>query len=121
MSYVGKAVYCTTCELRKKPIGRDSRDNGLCDQECPGYREEPYPDTLWPGEESEPCPMPQNCGQSSCDCERLDKADRVCPKCLGDGKRWTPANEPDEPCEWCEGTGRESSSPERNSAPKEGT
>lgn len=43
-------VRCLTCGLIKKPIGRDSRDNGLCDEDCSGYRQAPAPGHLWPGE-----------------------------------------------------------------------
>ena len=57
MSYeVGEAVECRVCGLRKKPIGRSAplaMGNGLCDHDCPGYREEPYPGDLWPGETRE--------------------------------------------------------------------
>lgn len=48
-------VYCLTCGLRKKPLGRDAAPamaNSLCDHECPGYREAPHPGTRWPGEEA---------------------------------------------------------------------
>jgi len=38
---------CEVCERRKKPIGRDSRDNGLCDQDCEGYHMDPEPGTEW--------------------------------------------------------------------------
>jgi hypothetical protein len=47
------AAYCSTCKLRKKPIGRSAPDvmaNSLCDDECPGYREAPSPGDLWPRE-----------------------------------------------------------------------
>lgn len=44
-------VYCTVCKRPKKPSGRDSMDNGLCDYECRGYRQDPQPPHLWPGEE----------------------------------------------------------------------
>ena len=53
---VGVAVYCTTCELWKKPNGRDAAAiiaNSLCDRDCPGYMEEPLPGHLWPGEKQE--------------------------------------------------------------------
>lgn len=53
---IGIAVQCLTCGLRKKPIGRSApleMANGLCDDECPGYREEPRPGSLWPGETEE--------------------------------------------------------------------
>lgn len=49
----GQAVKCSTCGLRKQPIGRSApleMVNGLCDDDCPGYREEPLPGDLWPGE-----------------------------------------------------------------------
>lgn len=43
-------VTCETCGRRKKPIGRDSSDNGLCDQDCHGYYDSPVPTYRWPGE-----------------------------------------------------------------------
>lgn len=49
----GIAVDCQTCGLRKSPVGRSvplPMANSLCDFECPGYREEPRPGSLWPGE-----------------------------------------------------------------------
>ena len=59
---VGVAVECAVCHRRKKPIGRDSRDNGLCDGECEGYRQEPKPGSLWPGESE------ADFGYPVCDC-----------------------------------------------------
>lgn len=56
MNKVGVAVYCTVCNLRKKPIGRSApleTANSLCDHECPGYYEDPKPGSLWPGETEE--------------------------------------------------------------------
>jgi hypothetical protein len=50
---LGVAVKCSVCGRAKKPIGRDSRDNGLCDYECEGYMLDPLPDNLWPGEKTE--------------------------------------------------------------------
>lgn len=47
---VGEAVTCAECGRMKKPIGRDSVDNGLCDRECPGYDQPPHVGSLWPGE-----------------------------------------------------------------------
>lgn len=41
---------CAVCHRRKKPRGRDSMDNGLCDQDCHGYLLAPEPGHLWPGE-----------------------------------------------------------------------
>ena len=56
-----KPVDCHVCKKRKKPIGRDApmaMANSLCDHECPGYRDNPYPPHLWPnediGDEDEP-------------------------------------------------------------------
>lgn len=43
---------CTVCGRRKKPIGRDSMDDGLCSQDCHGYRNEPIPNDKWFGEEA---------------------------------------------------------------------
>lgn len=47
----GIRVRCAVCAMTKKPIGR-SEPMGMrfCDDDCPGYREEPYPGSLWPGE-----------------------------------------------------------------------
>lgn len=47
----GEAVRCVVCHRTKKPIGRDSRDNGLCDYECEGYLQAPFVGSLWPCEE----------------------------------------------------------------------
>lgn len=58
---VGLRVICTVCDRRKKPVGRDSRDNGLCDHECPGWHLDPQPDYLWPGElEEDAYPPPSH-------------------------------------------------------------
>jgi hypothetical protein len=46
-------VECADCGRSKKPIGRSSPlEMSLCDDECDGYRKDPYPDCRWPGEES---------------------------------------------------------------------
>ena len=53
---VGKAVNCTVCGLRKKPIGRSApmaMANSLCDHECEGYYRDPHPGSLWPNETRE--------------------------------------------------------------------
>src|SRR5208282_5681282 len=53
---VGKAVNCTACGRRKKPIGRSAplaMANSLCDHECKGYYWEPNPGSLWPNETRE--------------------------------------------------------------------
>ena len=42
--------WCNVCYRRKKPIGRDSRDNGLCDHECEGYTQPPLPNDKWTDE-----------------------------------------------------------------------
>ncbi len=42
---------CTVCGQRKHPIGRDSpAELSLCGYDCEGYRQEPLPGHLWPGE-----------------------------------------------------------------------
>jgi len=43
-------VKCNICGRTKKPVGRDSHDNGLCSHECEGYRQEPYASSYWPDE-----------------------------------------------------------------------
>jgi len=40
-------VKCTVCGRMKKPIGRDSMDNGLCQHDCEGYRLEPLASQFW--------------------------------------------------------------------------
>ena len=53
---IGVAVDCAVCGMRKKPIGRSApleMANSLCDGDCPGYRQDPYPGQLWPGETRE--------------------------------------------------------------------
>lgn len=55
---IGQATKCATCGRTKKPIGRDAgiAHNSFCagdhpgEKGCPGYRQEPYPGDLWPGE-----------------------------------------------------------------------
>lgn len=51
---VGIAVTCRQCGRTKAPRGR-SVPMGvmLCDSECSGYRSEPLPGDLWPGETEE--------------------------------------------------------------------
>jgi len=51
MERVGIVVRCVTCHRMKKPVGRSSalQDAG-CNDECEGYRQAPYPGSLWPGE-----------------------------------------------------------------------
>ena len=54
MSACAGYVYCSVCDLPKKPLGRSApmeMANSMCDYECDGYRKEPLPDCRWPGEE----------------------------------------------------------------------
>jgi hypothetical protein len=47
-------VYCAECHKAKKPLGRSApleMASGLCNDDCPGYRQAPEPDCRWPGEE----------------------------------------------------------------------
>ena len=56
MEIIGEAVYCTICQRRKKPRGRSAPweiASSLCDSDCDGYYQEPYPGQLWPGETRE--------------------------------------------------------------------
>lgn len=47
----GVRVECSVCGQMKQPIGRDGGVyRRYCDWECPGYRQEPYAGSLWPGE-----------------------------------------------------------------------
>lgn len=48
-----RAPNCAVCGRRKKPYGRYSRDNGLCDSDCEGYQMPPLAGHLWPGELAE--------------------------------------------------------------------
>lgn len=51
---VGKAVNCTVCHQRKKPVGRSAPlGMYLCDHECEGYYLDPKQGDLWPGETRE--------------------------------------------------------------------
>ena len=48
---VGVIVRCGRCGHTKKPIGRSGPlGASYCDDDCAGYREEPRPGSLWPGE-----------------------------------------------------------------------
>lgn len=48
---VGVIVTCAVCHNMKKPIGRSAPFEAYyCEDECPGYRQQPYPGSLWPGE-----------------------------------------------------------------------
>jgi hypothetical protein len=51
---VGIAVTCTTCGRNKKPHGRSAPvGSWLCDEQCQGYHQMPWPGCLWPGETDE--------------------------------------------------------------------
>jgi len=49
---VGVRVTCAVCGNTKQPIGRSAPPEMFyCDVDrCRGYRERPYPGSLWPGE-----------------------------------------------------------------------
>ena len=45
--------HCATCGKRKAPLGRSlplEMCNGYCGYDCPGYRQDPKPGHLFPGE-----------------------------------------------------------------------
>ena len=50
--YVGKSVRCEVCGQAKCPLGRSAPiELHMChDDECQGYRTDPQPSELWPGE-----------------------------------------------------------------------
>jgi len=53
MERIGGRHKCTVCGRTKKPVGRFApreMANGLCDQDCPGFWEDPKPTDLWAGE-----------------------------------------------------------------------
>ncbi len=45
-------VYCLSCDFPKKPWGRSvsPHEGPQCSYDCPGYREDPQPSDLFPGE-----------------------------------------------------------------------
>lgn len=48
---MGIPVKCAVCGQTKKPVGRSAPMGwSSCDDECKGYRQPPYPGSLWPGE-----------------------------------------------------------------------
>lgn len=50
----GSSVECVACGQTKQPTGRDAPMGMLmCNDECPGYRCQPLPGSLWPGESRE--------------------------------------------------------------------
>ena len=48
---MGIPVKCAVCGQTKKPVGRSAPFGwDSCDDRCKGYRQAPYPGSLWPGE-----------------------------------------------------------------------
>jgi hypothetical protein len=55
-NHIGVAVNCNICKRTKRPVGRSApveTSGSYCDDDCPGYRQEPLPGQLWPGESCE--------------------------------------------------------------------
>lgn len=51
---VGVQVHCTVCGHMKQPHGRSVPLGAYyCDGDCPGYKLDPKPGCLWPGETEE--------------------------------------------------------------------
>lgn len=47
----GALVECSVCHKRKAPLGRAAPlSSDYCDRDCGGYRADPQPEELWPGE-----------------------------------------------------------------------
>lgn len=48
---IGINVICVVCKQTKKPIGRSApMVSSFCDDDCKGYKMEPFVGDLWPGE-----------------------------------------------------------------------
>ncbi len=50
---VGISVPCAVCRQTKAPSYRSvptAMANSLCDWDCPGYKQNPLPGSLWPNE-----------------------------------------------------------------------
>jgi len=48
---IGVAIECGVCGYVKKPVGRSApMGMSYCDDDCAGYRQAPYPGSLWPRE-----------------------------------------------------------------------
>ena len=46
---VGVRVTCASCGNQKQPVGRSASWQAFyCDDDCPGYRKEPFIGSLWP-------------------------------------------------------------------------
>jgi len=59
----GLLDWFTVCGQRKAPIGRSISPvtaDSYCNYECEGYRKEPYPGSLFPGETEEDFGFPIN-------------------------------------------------------------
>lgn len=74
---VGKSVECTVCCRRKQPIGRSAPPYSyLCDSDCLGHRQDPWPGWLWPGETQKDFGYCLDCGS------RLGgESELECPTC----------------------------------------
>ncbi|MEK9735744.1 MAG: hypothetical protein VW239_00310 [Candidatus Nanopelagicales bacterium] len=60
----GVRVTCGVCGHMKKPRGRSApleMANAQCDDDCPGYRNEPHVGDLWPGEKRSDFGYPDAC------------------------------------------------------------
>lgn len=56
--YEINVIRCTVCERQKSPIGRDipsAMYGSMCDEDCEGYRQSPWPGTLWAHEKCKLC------------------------------------------------------------------
>lgn len=85
---VGEAVTCTVCGSRKQPIGRSAPlDSYLCDSDCPGHRQDPWPGWLWPGETQQEFGYCLDCGTPLTGENGLD-----CPTCTKEREERADAN-----------------------------
>ena len=53
---IGTSPECATCRHIMAPLGRSvplPLAGSMCNDDCPGYMDDPKPDQLWPGETAE--------------------------------------------------------------------
>ena len=83
---VGISVECVRCRRTKAPRGRSvaaAMGNSMCtDDQCKGYREDPKPGDLWPGETEAEFGYPVS---SNATCERVTAS--ASPDVLGEGRK----------------------------------
>jgi len=104
---VGIIVTCAVCGFQKKPIGRDAPFNAYyCEDGCPGYRAEPYPGSLWPGETEAQFGYPIGNDGTRSRCDGCGGRGVIGAYEQIDYGVWTGSLVTDQPCPDCGGSGR---------------